>query len=543
MKKWILLLFLTLGSFLFLEAKSLGSLFSQPHITVTQLPVLGASVTEHGPFVMFFRCTNHTAAPLPLEITVLNRNREKIPFRISKNIQLPGLSTSEVSISVPFTKCTWSPVTFEAFSNAGGQLKLNKENIFYERTSQLTSPSFAPDFFEYLFEKFSRASIPVSEWPADYRAYGGRNLIVLDSMDPISPALRKALLLAAAQGTHILTLVQGNAPWPLEAGAVPLTARKVVQPIGFGSWTYFRTQAVSSNPRWKNFAKKKQALLKKHGAWHNTYRRLKWEEESFYKCLNARNQTRNLHNALSIPPPPVPLTALCVIMVCFVLLIGPVNFLVLKRYHKELWSLVTIPVLSLIFSGTVVLSVLFSEGFYSKGKASVETFIDQRTGLTASRGSFAIYAPIASSAFKFDADDLLYFHDPGTIRGEVKDKYIYSSGLLRSRMSFSYAVSRAGFRSEKIAVSEKNGSIEIVNGLGVPLTECLLKDGSGKLFRLQAPLAPGARASLKPSTPQQGDRVPQKNCYTAQVSKPFFITCGATPDKYEYKETIKGIWR
>ena len=543
MKKTALLLFLTLGSFLFLEAKSLGSLLPQHHITVTKLPVLGSSTTEYGPFVMFFRCTNHTAAPLPLEITVLNRNREKIDLRISKHIQLPGLSTSEVSIAVPFTKLTWHSVTFEAFSNAGVKLKLNKGNISYERTSQLASPSFAPDFFEYLFEKSSRSSIPVSEWPADYRAYGGRDLIVLDSMDPISPALRKALLLAAAQGTHILTLVQGNAPWPLEAGAVPLTARKVVQPIGFGSWTYFRTQAVSSNPRWKNFAKKKQALLKKHGAWHNSYQRLKWEEESFYKCLNARNQTRNLHNALSIPPPPVPLTTLCVIMVFFVLLIGPVNFLVLKRYHKELWSLVTIPVLSLIFSGTVILSVLFTEGFYSKGKASVETFIDQRTGLTASRGSFAIYAPIASSTFQFDADDLLYFHDPGTIRGEVKDKYIFSSGLLRSRMSFSYAVSRAGSRSEKIAVSEKNGSIEIVNGLGVPLTKCLLKNSEGKLFRLQAPLAPGARAALKPSTPLPEERVPSKNCYTAQVSKPFFITCGATPDKYEYKETIKGIWR
>lgn len=543
MKKLFLFLFFCLGTLRAVSPGALAQFMPQDHITVSQLPSVGPSLVKAGPFVMYFRCTNHTAAPLPLEIVVSNQSHQKVGFRISRHLQLPGLSTSEVAIAVPFSQNTWSVPKFEAFSDAGVRVKLNHTKLSYNHFTRITSPAFGPDLFEYLLDHNTRPPIPVKEWPADYRAYGGRDLIVLDSMDPISPALRKALLLAAAQGTHILTLVQGNAPWPLEAGAVPLTARKVVQPIGFGSWTYFRTQAVSSNPRWKNFAKKKQALLKKHGSWHNTYRRLKWEEESFYKCLNARNQTRNLHNALSIPPPPVPLTTLCVIMVFFVILIGPVNFFVLKRYHKELWSLVTIPVLSLIFSGTVVLSVLFSEGFSSKGKASVETFIDQRTGLTASRGSFAIYAPIASSAFQFDADDLLYFHDPGTIRGEVKDKYIFSSGLLRSRMSFSYAVSRAGSRSEKIAVSEKNGSIEIVNGLGVPLTKCLLKNSEGKLFRLQAPLAPGARASLKPSTPLPEERVPSKNRYTAQVSKPFFITCGATPDKYEYKETINGIWR
>lgn len=542
MKKLFLFLFFCLGTLRAVSPGALTQFMPQNHISVSLLPSVGSSLIKAGPFVMYFRCTNHTAAPLPLEIVVSNQSHQKVWFRISRHLQLPGLSTSEVAIAVPFSQNAWSVPKFEAFSDAGVRVKHNHTKLSYNHFTRITSPAFGPDLFEYLLDHNTRPPIPVREWPADHRAYAGRDLVVLDATDQLSPAVRKALTLAAAQGTHILTLVRGKALWPAEAGQEPASGR-VLQKIGFGSWTFLRTQAVSSNPRWKTFAQKKQAILKKHGSWHHTYKRLKWEEAPFNICLSARNETRSLHASLSLPEPPIPLKTLCTIMICFVIIIGPVNILVLKHYRKELLCLVTIPVLSLLFTGTVILSIFLSEGFASRGKGKVETFLDQRTGLAASRGSFAVYSPIASRPFRFASGDLLYFHNPGSIRGEAGDTQTFTSALARSRMSFSYAVSRAGFISEKIAVSEKESSIEIVNGLGVPLTGCLLANSHGKLFRLGNTLEPGARASLKPAKITGKEKIPKKNCYTARVSKPFFISNGMTPDHYEYEQTVNGIWR
>jgi hypothetical protein len=111
-------------------------------------------------------------------------------------------------------------------------------------------------------------------------------------------------------------------------------------------------------------------------------------------------------------------------------------------------------------------------------------------------------------------------------------------------MSFSYALCRAEERSEKIAVTEKNGHVEIVNGLGVKVDTFYLRDGKNQLFKLDSPLAPGARAVLRliPKLPAQVQDV-EKNCYRATLSEPLFISPGVAIDQYEHNQSLYGRWR
>ena len=196
------------------------------------------------------------------------------------------------------------------------------------------------------------------------------------------------------------------------------------------------------------------------------------------------------------------------------------------------------------FTGAVITVTFLTEGFSSKGKAVVETILDQRTSLAAARGIFSLYSPVSVGKFYFNNDDMLNFSRSGRVDGEADSHLIFASSLLRSRMTFDYSVSRSGYCSEKLSFSEKNGTLEVVNGLGVKVDTLYVSDGQGKFFKLGSPLEPGARAVLYavPKLPEMAGNI-AKDCYRATISKPFFISPGVIPDKYEHKQTIFGRWR
>ena len=202
--------------------------------------------------------------------------------------------------------------------------------------------------------------------------------------------------------------------------------------------------------------------------------------------------------------------------------------------------------LSLLFTGAVIVTVFLGEGITSSGKGNVETRLDQTTGLAASRGGFGIYSPLPVGSFKFTSGDILCFYDPGRINGVAEGgTCVYANTLVRSRMGFCYSVSSAEFRSEKIAVTEKGSSIEIVNGLGVKVDFLYLRS-KGKLFKLSAPLAPGARAMLEPAVKLPAAfefEMPPENHYRARLSEPLFVKPGFTPGKYEHTQNLLGRWR
>lgn len=504
-------------------------------LSVAELPSQNGQGISGGPQWRFFRCTNRMASPLELKIVLAPPYRNRDNFKLFTDLKLPGMTTSEVSLLLPcILGESYYPeprVTVE--SDVEVQLTPFKA-ARYHTLDKLVSPSFTPDHLAYLFENFQKSPLPVREWQTDSRTYAGLSMIVLNSEDFLSEPLRQALRLAAARGTQVLVLVLGKNPWPSYAG-VEIKGLPFKEKIGFGSWVVRRSSASESDPRWKKFVKRR----------HNASRYAEAEQWHETKFFNYKDRMSNLASKIQMSHPPIPMGRLTFVMICFVIIIGPVNFLVLKRYRRTLWAVVTTPLISLIFTGAVIASVIFGEGIRSKGRGEVKTILDQRNGIAATRGAFGIYAPLRVGDFRFTPEDVLYFYKPGKVRGEFRDnEYVYASSLVRPRMSFSYALCRAEERSEKIAVTEKNGHVEIVNGLGVKVDTLYLRDGKNQLFKLDSPLVPGARAVLRliPKLPALVQDV-EKNCYRATLSEPLFISPGVAIDQYEHNQSLYGRWR
>ena len=512
------------------------------------LPSAAPGKFNQGPEFKIFRCTNHTLTPQKIEIIIEEKGYStKERCEILYPLLLLPLSTSEGAVLVPKITNLSNWIGFKVRADNGIRVKTNAGSFHNTswRHYGMASPSFKPDFFEYILgdAHIDKVPQPVKEWSCDSRAYAGEKLIILNSQDPLSPALRNALRLAAARGSRVLVLVMGDDPWPSYAGTEK-KGKAFEEKIGFGSWVVLRTLATENNPEWTKFVKEKHHLAK-GGKYQSAYLNFRWRDKKLMHYLASDTKNDSWTCKVELPQPPIPMGRLTFIMVCFVIMIGPVNLLVLKKYHAELWGIVTIPLLSLLFSGTVIGCVVIFEGFTSHGKGEVETLLDQRNGLAASRGGFAVYAPGGVGEFRFSPDDLLYFKDPGKVRGKVtKNDYIYTGALVRARMNFSYSAVRSGFISEKIAVTEKEGQMEIVNGLGVTVTSFYLRSAKGKVYKLASPLLPGKRAVLTsiPRLPA-GEKEIERNCYRAAVAEPFFITPGVKVGSYKHRQTVYGRWR
>ena len=528
------------------------------------------------PYLYFLRCTNRTAAPMPLLLKGSFRSFGRSRYEMTRSVVVPAGSTREFSMIFPGVNYS-SSLSFEAEAPFGVNVDFSAHSFHHgwmRDPKTLVSPAFRPEIYEFLLpsESTERANTPVRDWPTETAAYAGIPVIILDSGDVLSPELERALRLAAARGTEIRVMVMGNAPWPAYAG----TERKgkpYEERIGFGRWKVFRSQAVDSNPAWKRFIAKKRSLAPKRGRLGSkAFREWRWHEAFWYVGGDAPFGRRFLNNAMSptaarpgvpseelldnlnvnIPLAPIPLGGLTLLMFCFVVVIGPCNYLFLKKRRLEIWCLVTIPILSLLFSGAVVLTVVFREGFDSKGKGRVLTILDQKQGLASSRGLFAVYSPLSTKEFRFDRQDLLYFREYGEILGEVTDDYRFSSRLLPSRMRFIGGTERAEFRSEKLKFSEKNGKLEVVNGLGVPVASLCVRSSGAGYFKLAAPLAPGARAELAPASPAKDGTLAEEMTgksvrleeytYLAGVKEPLFIRPGLVPDQYDHRQLVQGLW-
>ena len=246
-----------------------------------------------------------------------------------------------------------------------------------------------------------------------------------------------------------------------------------------------------------------------------------------------------------IPLPPIPLGKLVLIMLGFVIIAGPLNYYLLKRKHLEIYYVLTLPAISFFFCAAITVCAIAGENLYSEGKGKTETYLDQNSGIIASSGAFAIYSPLSHKDFSFDRNDIISFFKCSRIEGNaVKDKIIFSSGLLPSRMSCLYTVKKAEYTDKKLKITEKKDSVELVNDLGIKLNSVCVRNSHGHHFVMVTPLLPGAKAVLqKSSQPPPAFRNIALNSYCAEISEPFHIKPGQMADKYTHSQKLNGKWK
>jgi hypothetical protein len=213
----------------------------------------------------------------------------------------------------------------------------------------------------------------------------------------------------------------------------------------------------------------------------------------------------------------VPARVYLSILVLFSVIIGPVSFWFLWRRRQRVLLVLTAPAISILFIVLLAGYALAGEGFGVHGRAVTFTILDEATKHAATRASASMYAAgmTPSGGLRFDRDVAVFPIGPtGTGSRErldldLSDSQRYSGGVLLARAPTN--IEQVSFRParERLTFTRAADGVTVVNGLDATLTHLVYRDGEAS-YRLDSPLAPGAKQALTKGAVDSQQMVPAK---------------------------------
>ncbi len=188
-----------------------------------------------------------------------------------------------------------------------------------------------------------------------------------------------------------------------------------------------------------------------------------------------------------------PVTEFQVLISVFVLLIGPLNYWLLKRFKRLHLLVLTVPLLAGLMTATLFAYAIVSDGFSTTVRARSFTTLDQRTGEAACWARLSYYAGLApGKGLSMPADVVVYPILPSwsteanrlAKRDAVwrEDGVQLTRGWLSSRTPTQYLTLRARKSPCRLDVISGGGNVRVSNRLGTQIESVLLIDEAGKFF-------------------------------------------------------------
>jgi len=182
-----------------------------------------------------------------------------------------------------------------------------------------------------------------------------------------------------------------------------------------------------------------------------------------------------------------PVTTFELLITLFVILIGPVNYFVLRSFGRLNFLIVTVPFGALLVTAVLMSYALLSDGLSTKSRIRTVTLLDQTTGRGASWSRQAYYAGLAStSGLHFPTDAAVYEYEQYPLTEHTGQKYlrwedeqILQGGYFRSRVTQQFLAIRPFQTERHLNVSTQEGTISAKNELGTDITHILLWDEQG----------------------------------------------------------------
>jgi hypothetical protein len=335
---------------------------------------------------------------------------------------------------------------------------------------------------------------PISEWSGNWVGYSGFDAVALtaEELREAPDAVRSALWRFAECGGSLLIIGAWEVPQQWRSRRVnsvevedEIVSSKIVSMalpeaaqtyyVGFGQATMIAATDVKSvlPAHWK--------LVKQ--SWKNsrpTY-------ESYGDIVDI-NRAFPVVERIGIP-----VRGLFVLMLAFVVVIGPINLIWLARRRKKIWMLWTVPVIALVACLAVTGFALLGEGVSATSRTEAFTILDESSHRATTIGWTAFYAPIAPREglrFGYDtevapvAPEMWRYRGGGggdrTIDFSI-DQHL-DSGWITARVPAYFKFRKSETRRERLAIRRSGDSISVVNGLGADIRALWLADRDGKIY-------------------------------------------------------------
>ena len=350
---------------------------------------------------------------------------------------------------------------------------------------------------------------PTSEWSGNWVGYSGFDVVALtaEELREAPDAVRSALWRFAECGGSLLIIGAWELPpqWrsrrahslEVEVGGGGSLTTKSVPPavsdtaqtyyVGFGQVTIIAAAGV------KNLLPAQWRGIKQ--SWENSR-----PAEEHYGDIVGINNAFPVVERIGIP-----VRGLFVLMLAFVVVIGPINLIWLARRRKKIWMLWTVPVIALVACLAVTGFALLGEGVDATSRTESFTILDESSHRATTVGWTAFYAPIAPREglhFGYDTELSPVAPDHWRYRGGWAERTIdfsndqhLDSGWVTARVPAYFKFRKSETRRERVTIRRSGDSISVVNGLGADINALWLADRDGKIYSAKE-IRAGAEAKL-----------------------------------------------
>ncbi len=206
-----------------------------------------------------------------------------------------------------------------------------------------------------------------------------------------------------------------------------------------------------------------------------------------------------------------PVNAFRVLITLFVVIIGPVNYFLLRRWGKLHLLLVIVPASAALVTVALFGYALIADGLGTRVRARSYTEIDQRNGEAVCWSRLSYYAGLAPRRGLAFSDDVAVLPleylpaDPGSRRRDVFwDSQLHlTGGWLRARTPTQLLTVRArkiDYGLDFHPSPEDPDSLVVENRLRTRIQDLVVRSSDGQYFEAQT-IRAGGTASLVPSDP------------------------------------------
>ena len=335
---------------------------------------------------------------------------------------------------------------------------------------------------------------PVENWSANWLGYSRYDGIIVtaDDLKAMAPAIRTALWQYVETGGSLLVVgpadLSGLSGWAKEQK---------------GGWTIvwsgFGRCFVSPDDNLDKWDSAHLTML--GGSWVQTAD--PWRSANSWQGRSSSDANDKFPVVEDIG---IPIKGLFLLMVLFVLAIGPVNLLVLARKKRRIWMLWTTPVISLVTCLAVFGYMLVSEGWQGHLRTETLTLLDQSSRRATTLGWTAFYSPLTPGDglhFSYDTEVVSQRRNEGQRAGvrsctiDWSQDQHFASGWVEARVPAHFKVRKSEVRRERVTVHrEPDQRLSMVNGLGAEVRRFWYVDEKNQIYTA-AQVAPGARAILQ----------------------------------------------
>jgi len=190
-----------------------------------------------------------------------------------------------------------------------------------------------------------------------------------------------------------------------------------------------------------------------------------------------------------------PITLFQVLITFFVIVIGPVNFIVLKRWGRLAWLLATVPVGAAIVTFSLFGYALVADGLGVQSRIRSFTYIDQANEHAVTWARQSYYAGLVpSGGLSFPGDTAIFplypnppYPNQSNMRRTINwdDDQVFRSGFMKSRVTSQFMTIRSAQSTAMLSVDDSSTEADIISGhnqLGVAIRQLLVCDDDGAYY-------------------------------------------------------------